>query len=158
MKKAFAVKQILSAPAVVNGSGVIDVAPGYFSRATIKREVHVYDTTGAILPADLVNSQILNTTAIGSIVLTLPSAALILAAFEDANVVLHVGDSFVVLVTGNSLIVPSSITIAPSASVTVLSGGTVAIVHSKSALITFFVTSVTSGAETMSYSAEISNT
>jgi hypothetical protein len=158
MKKAFAVKQILSAPAVLNGSGVIDVAPGYFSRATVKRAVHVYDTTGVVLAADLVNSEILNTTALGSIVLTLPSAASILTAFEDAGVILQEGDSFAVLVTGDCLLIPSSITIAPSGSVTVLSGGTVVIVHSKSALVTFFVTSVASGAATMAYSAEISNT
>jgi hypothetical protein len=154
MKKVFAVKQILSPSVSRGGSGIIDVAPMYFSKCTTKPTTVTHAATAPLTASELVNSQILNTGAGGAIALTVPSAAAILAAFLASGIVLTVGDTFTVLITAAAAF---AVTLSPSGSVTVMSGGTVVVPSQKSAVVTFLVTSTTVSAETMQYSATISN-
>jgi hypothetical protein len=147
--KAFAVKQIVASPAAKGGSGVVDVAAGYFSKASVARTVYTHAASVAIAASELISSELVNTGAGGGVALTLPTAAAAILAFASAGIVLQAGDTFTVLVTA----IPQSITLTASASITALCGGAVVVGAGRSALVTFVVLS----AVAIVFSADISN-
>jgi hypothetical protein len=112
-------------------------------------------TTNPVPASALVNSEILNTGAVGNISLTLPSAAGILAAFAAEGVVLNSGNTFDVKITAAAA---HSITVLPSATVTTMSGSvSFVLAASRAGLLTFRVLDSTASSESMEFRGVSSN-
>lgn len=152
----FTVRQIVPISVSNGGTGAVEFAPKFLGAMSIRPTIIAHAATVNPLPAaDLVNSQIINTGAVGAITLTMPTAAAVLAAFSAAGTPLAAGDSFSVKVCST---VAQSIIFAPSASVTTASGAAnFTVTASTSAVITFIVTSVVSSAEAINFSGLLSN-
>lgn len=160
-KTEMSFSRIIASPLIVpqpiqqGGRGLVEISANLLDRHSSSALTVPIAATSTLAASALINSKITNTGAAGGISLTMPTAAAVLAAFSASGVLLYVGDTFQVRVTA---VVAQSITLLPSASVTVASGAAnVVIGASKSAVVTFTVLSNTVGAEAISFRALVSS-
>lgn len=148
---------ILSVDNVVPGrSGAITVGAHLAGTARIANITWTNHTaTGNVAAAELVGGGLGNTGASGNIVLTLPSAANVIAAFADTGVDAFVGMTFTVPVT---CFAAHSTTISASSSITFDNAAASVVVSSqKSASFLFRVASITVGAESIVVDSIVGN-
>jgi hypothetical protein len=150
------VHQIVSIPPTQGGNGTVELAPKFFGGNSIRPTTVVHAVSVNPFPAiELINTEVLNTGAGGAVTLTMPTAAAALAAFLAAGITLGSGDSFNLRVCTP---VNQSVILAPSASITTMSGAAnFTVTGQKSAVITFVVTNATAGAEAISFTGILSN-
>jgi len=147
----------LSVDNIVPGSsGLITVGPGLAGSAHIANVTWKnYTATGTIAAVDLIGLGIGNTGATGAIVMTLPSAASVIAAFADAGINVVAGMTFVVMV---SAFAAFTNTITASTTITFDNARTtVAVASGKCASLMFRVASIVSGSESIVVDSIASN-
>lgn len=133
---------------VPNDNGVIVVGSQITSAARTDNVTWThYTATGNVSATALVGGGIDNTGAAGDIVLTLPSAAAVIAALAEIGVTASAGMSFSVWLATNA---NHTVTVTASASITFENAATtVETAGQRSATFLFRVASVVSGAESI---------
>lgn len=151
-----AVHQIVPVPPTQGGTGLVDISPSFLGGHSIRPTVVAHAVSVNPFPAaELINTEVLNTGAGGAITLTMPTAAAAIAAFAAVGITLKGGDTFSLRICTP---VAQSVIVAPSASITTMSGAAnFTVTANKSAVVTFRVNSLTVGAEALSFSGMLSN-
>ena len=114
-----------------------------------------YTSTGTATAASIIGGGIGNTGAGAGITLTLPNAADVLTAIEDAGIAPYGGMTFTLQLTA---LAAFSLTVSPSASITFDNAAASLVLPSqKSASLLLRVTSITSGAEAIVIDSIVGN-